>query len=203
MSWTCFGEFTGAQISLVSGPDRRDSVLSGEYWLAIETGARYVSFWNVLFCMSIWHVYYSGAYLWPLCIVSSERSLIFTCASQMKTFNLSLNSVSSMSCIFGSFCNEKLGDGTTSISFCQGRLDKIILPGGHFPGPRALKGGNVLMASVYLDRDLSLPCFYTEVIPTVHSETGDKFQSRKHWFHHYCVVEIIKLHTQSAKSQIL
>lgn len=50
---------------------------------------------------------------------------------------------------------------------------------------------------------LALLFLTTQVLPTVHSETGDKSESRKHWFHHCHVVEIIKLHNQSAESQIL
>lgn len=64
--------------------------------------------------------------------------------------------------------------------------------------------GECLVPVVCSDSDFLLSCFLTtQVLPTVHSETGDKSESRKHWFHHCHVVEIIKLHNQSAESQIL
>lgn len=146
----------------------------------------------------------SRAYLWPVCTVSSEISLIFTSTSQMKKFSLSFNSVSSGSCIFGSFCSERLEDGTTRASFCQSLLDKIILPGDHFPRHRGYERGECSCGRCVLRQGSLAPLVLTtEVLHTVHSEAGDKFQSRKHWFHHCHVVEIVKRHNQSAESQIL
>ena len=113
--------------------------------------------------------------------------LFFTCASQIKKFNLPLNSVPSGSCFFLSKLIRQ--DYSTWSSFSQTQGTGV---GECSCGCRVLRQGS-----------LALLFLTTDVLPTVHSETGDKFQSRKHWFHHCHVVEIIKLRNQSAESQIL